>query len=39
MVIQLAWLEALQEHPLEAETVRVPVPPAGVKDWLEGERE
>jgi len=39
MVIQLALLEAVQEQPLAAVTLTVPVPPLELKDWLEEERE
>jgi hypothetical protein len=39
MVIQPALLEAVQEQPLEAETLIVPDPPVEMKDWLVGEME
>jgi hypothetical protein len=37
MEIQLALLDAFQEHPLGAVTAMVPLPPLESKDWLVGE--
>jgi len=38
-VIQPALLEAVQEQPVGAVMLTVPVPPAEIKAWLEGEVE